>query len=65
MSETFRHDADHNMRLVVEQNFFADDVWIAAEALLPEGVAENGCWCGAGLVIRVVEVAAQASASRA
>src|SRR5687767_15750313 len=59
MGKTFGHDADHDVRFVVEQDLFAGDVWIAAEALLPEGIAENGRWCSAGLVIRVVEVAPQ------
>ena len=34
-------NADNGARLAVESDRFADDIWIAAEAVLPQMVAEN------------------------
>src|SRR5215510_13779077 len=39
--ETFGHHADHLERFVIEYDLFADDLRIAAEARLPEGVSEH------------------------
>src|ERR1051326_3671449 len=59
MRKTLRHHADHGERFVVESDLFADDVWIAGEALLPEAVAEDGDGRGAGSIVFVGEVAAE------
>src|SRR5262245_6487171 len=39
--EILGHHADHLERLVIEPDLFADDLRIAAEARLPEGVPEH------------------------
>src|SRR5688572_23656167 len=59
MRKAFRHDTDHDVSLVVEQDLFADDVWIAAEALLPKAVAEQSHRCGAGLIVCFGEIASE------
>ena len=53
MRKTFRHHADYDVSLVVEQNLFADDAWIAAETFLPEAVAEQGHRRSARLIVCV------------
>ena len=44
MHEALRYHTDHFVGSVVEKDLFPDDVWIAAEVLLPKRVAddENG-----------------------
>jgi hypothetical protein len=57
--EVFRHHADDGVALVVECYRLADDVRIAAEALLPETVTDDRDWRGAGLIVGFGKVAAQ------
>ncbi len=38
---SFAQNADNSARLAVESDRFANDIWICAEAFLPQVVAEN------------------------
>ncbi len=39
--ETSRHHSDHGIRLAVQQNLFAEDIFVAAKLVLPEDVAQQ------------------------
>src|SRR6185369_7146908 len=57
VGKTLRRDADDCVRLIFEQYLFADDVWIAREALLPECVTDDRYGSRSGLVVFGREVA--------
>ena len=53
--KTWRRDADDRERDVVEIDLFADNLLIAAEALLPIAIADHGSGAGRCLVIFIGE----------
>src|SRR6185436_572980 len=57
--EAFRHHADHLMALAVDRDGAADDAWIAAEAALPQAVAEHDHARGVRHVVFLAEPASE------
>ena len=57
--EIARHDADHDVRLAVEEDLLAEDARVAVEAALPGGVAENGDLLALRILVGGVDAAQQ------